>query len=113
VGLGQHAYTLRAPGRDPYTSTFEIKYDGQIITRKVDLGGPSVSTGIVEVRTIPPGASVSAEGKAVGGTTPTSFRLTAGRHTLTISLSGYAPLKEDVDVPADGSTKVERKLAPQ
>lgn len=113
VGVGQHTYTLRAPGRDPYTSTFEIKYDGQILTRKVDMGGPSVPTGIVEVRTIPPGASVFAEGKALGGTTPASFRLPAGRHTLTISLSGYSPLKEDVDVPADGSIKVERRLAPQ
>jgi len=114
VGLGKHTYTVRVPGGESYTYPFEIKNDGQFITKKVDVSGSApAATGIVEVRTIPPGASVSAEGKAVGGTTPTNFRLPAGRHTLTISLSGYAPLKEDVDVPADGSTKVERRLAPQ
>lgn len=115
VGVGQHTYTLQVPGRDPYTKTFEIKVDGSILNKNVDMSGLIAAgpTGIVEVRTIPYGATVLADGKAVGGTTPTSFRLPAGRRTLTLSLSGYAPLKEDVDVPADGSIKVERRLAPQ
>ncbi len=115
VGLGQHTYTLRVPGRDAYTKTFEIKSDGSMMTKTVDMSniiaaGP---TGIVEVRTIPPGATVLAEGKALGGTTPTSFRLPAGRHTLTLSLAGFARLQKEVDVPADGSIAVNEKLAPQ
>jgi hypothetical protein len=114
VGIGQHTYTLQVPGRDPYTKTFEIKTDGSILTKNVDMSsliaaGP---TGIVEVRTIPPGATVQVEGKTYAGT-PTSFRLSAGRHTLTISLSGYAPLQKEVDVPADGSLAVNEKLARQ
>jgi serine/threonine-protein kinase len=114
VSLGQHTYTLSQAGRDPYTSPFEIKYDGHMLTKKVDLGGgPVVPTGIIEVRTIPYGATVYADGKPVQGTTPTNFRLPAGRHTLTISLSGYPPLQKEVDVPPDGSVTVNEKLARQ
>jgi serine/threonine protein kinase len=115
VGLGQHTYALRVQGKELYSRPFEIKSDGVILNRNVDLSGSiaNASMGIVEVRTIPPGATVSAEGKAVGGTTPTSFRLTAGRHTLTISLSGYAPLRKEVDVPDGSSIAVNEKLSPQ
>jgi len=114
LDVGQHTYALRQAGKEIYSSAFEIKHDGQMFTKKVDLGGgPAVPTGIVEVRTIPPGATVYADGKAVGGTTPTSLRLSAGRHTLTLSLSGYRPLQKEVDLPADGSIVINEKFSPQ
>jgi len=114
LGVGQHTYALRQAGKDIFSSAFEIKHDGQMFTRKVNLGGgPALPTGIVEVRTIPPGATVYADGKAVGGTTPTSLRLSAGRHTLTLSLSGYRPLQKEVDLPADGSIVINEKFSPQ
>ena len=114
LGVGQHTYALRQAGKEIYGSAFEIRHDGQMLTKKVDLGGgPAVPTGIVEVRTIPPGATVYADGKAVGGTTPTSLRLSAGRHTLTLSLSGYRPLQKEVDLPADGSIVINEKFSPQ
>ena len=114
LGVGQHTYALRQAGKEIYSSAFEIRHDGQMLTKKVDLGGgPAVPTGIVEVRTIPPGATVYADGKAVGGTTPTSLRLSAGRHTLTLSLSGYRPLQKEVDLPADGSIVINEKFSPQ
>jgi predicted Ser/Thr protein kinase len=114
VNVGQHTYALRQAGKEIYSSAFEIKYDGYILTKKVDLGGgPALPTGIIEVRTIPPGATVYADGKAVGGTTPTSLRLSAGRHTLTLSLSGYRPLQKEVDLPADGSLVINERFSPQ
>lgn len=114
LGVGQHTYALRQAGKDIFSSAFEIRYDGHMLTKKVDLGGgPAVPTGIVEVRTIPPGATVYGDGKAVGGTTPTSLRLSAGRHTLTLSLSGYRPLQKEVDLPADGSIVINEKFSPQ
>lgn len=116
LGVGQHTYALRQAGKEIYSSAFEVRYDGHMLTKKVDLGGgPAVPTGIVEVRTIPPGATVyaDADGKAVGGTTPTSLRLSAGRHTLTLSLSGYRPLQKEVDLPADGSIVINEKFSPQ
>ena len=107
VNVGHHTFTLRVPGMEPYTSSFDIRYNGYMMTKKVDLGGNILApTGVVEVRTDPPGAALQADGKAVGGTTPTSIRLTAGRHTLTISLPGYQPIQKVVDVPADGSLTV-------
>jgi serine/threonine-protein kinase len=111
--VGQHTYTIRCP-EGPYERTFEMK-DGALGTKTVTCGSTAAvaPTGIVEVRTIPPGATVYADGRAVGGTTPTNFRLPAGRHTLTVSLSGYPPLQKEVDVPADGSIAVNERLARQ
>jgi serine/threonine-protein kinase len=112
VGVGRHTFTLRLPGMDPYTSSFDIKYNGYMVTKKVDLGGSiQAPTGVVEVRTNPPGATLYADGKVVAGTTPTSIRLTAGRHTLTLSLAGYQSVQKDVDVPADGTIAVNETLS--
>jgi serine/threonine-protein kinase len=111
--VGQHTYTIRCP-EGPYERIYEMK-DGALGTKTVTCGlaAAVAPTGIVEVRTIPSGATVHADGRAVGGTTPTSFRLPAGRHTLTVSLSGYPPLQKEVDVPADGSVAVNERLARQ
>jgi predicted Ser/Thr protein kinase len=111
--VGQHTYTIRCP-EGPYERTYEMK-DGALGTKTVTCGlaAAVAPTGIIEVRTIPSGATVHADGRAVEGTTPTSFRLIAGRHTLTISLSGYPPLQKEVDVPADGSVAVNERLARQ
>jgi hypothetical protein len=65
------------------------------------------------VRTIPPGASVLADGHPVGGTTPTSFRLAVGHHVLVISKSGSRPLRQEVDVQADETSQVKATLPPQ
>jgi hypothetical protein len=62
------------------------------------------------VRTIPTGASVLADGKPVEGQTPTSFRLTAGRHTLVISLSGFRPVEQVVEVKANDTVPVHVRL---
>jgi predicted Ser/Thr protein kinase len=111
--VGQHTYTIKCP-EGPYERTFEMK-EGALGTKTVTCGATAAvaPTGIVEVRTIPPGATVYADGRAIGGTTPTNFRLAAGRHTVTISLSGYPPLQREVDVPADGSVAVNERLARQ
>jgi len=100
--VGKHTYRIPQPGRAPYESSFEIKYDGHMIKKKVDLGGGMPTTGVVEVRTIPPGATILADGKPMAGTTPTSFRLTTGRHTLVITLSGFRPEQKEIDVTPDG-----------
>jgi serine/threonine-protein kinase len=114
AGLGKHTFTLQAPGMDPYTSTFEIKYDGYIVTKRIDLSGAvAASTGVVEIRTAPPGATVTTGGKAVGSTTPTSIRLPAGRHMLSLSLEGYQTLHVGVDVPSDGNVTLNERLKAQ
>jgi predicted Ser/Thr protein kinase len=108
VAAGDHTYTVKRPGAEPYQSTFTMR-SGAIITKKLTLGTTAV-TGIVEVRTIPPGATVLADGAPVGGQTPTSFRLAAGPHTLVISLSGYRPIQHQVNVTAGGTSPINIQL---
>jgi hypothetical protein len=111
--VGQHTYTVKSPGADPYESTFEMK-DGALLRRTVTLrGAPELVTGIVEVRTIPPGATVFSDTGPVGTPTPTSFRLRAGHHTLIISSPGYRPIRRDIEVPREGSLQVQETLPRQ
>jgi predicted Ser/Thr protein kinase len=111
LNAGDHTYTVKRPGADPYENTFTLK-SGAILTKKLNLG-EVVTTGIVEVRTIPPGATVLADGTPVGGQTPTSFRLTVGAHTLVLSLSGYRPIQQHVDVSASGTSHININLTSQ
>ena len=111
VAAGDHTYTVKRPGSESYQSTFTMR-SGAIITKKLNLGATAV-TGIVEVRTIPPGASVLADGAPMGGQTPTSFRLAAGPHTLVISLSGHRPIQQAVNVSANGTTPININLSSQ
>jgi serine/threonine-protein kinase len=113
MGVGQHTYTLRQPGMDPYTSSFEIKYDGHMITKKVDFGGAAAATGVVELRTSPSGAAVQVDGNSVPGQAPMSFRVPAGLHTITLTLSGCQPLRKDVFIPANATVPLIESLTCQ
>ncbi|MBI1984111.1 MAG: PEGA domain-containing protein [Acidobacteria bacterium] len=113
VGVGQHTYEVRLSGMGSRDGTFTIREEGHIVRLKVPLVGDVSSTGIVEVRTIPPGATVYVDGKPVGGTTPTNFRVPAGSHTLTISLSGHRPVQKRIEVPANQSTVINERLSSQ
>jgi hypothetical protein len=101
---GEHKYTIPRAGAEPYEKSFTLK-SGAVLTRTVDLGGSAAPTGIVEVRTIPLGATVRADGAVLPGQTPTSFRLTIGRHILIVSLRGFQSKRLEVDVTAEGIAK--------
>jgi serine/threonine-protein kinase len=108
---GNHTYTAKPPGMAPIEKAFTIKSAGLII--KTLTIPTAVTTGIVEVRTIPPGATVLADGSPVSGQTPTSFRLSVGTHTLVISLSGYRPIQRQVTVSESATTPVNINLTSQ
>ena len=101
---GDHTYTVKQAGAVPYENRVTLK-SGEIISKTITLG-VAIATGIVEVRTIPPGATVTADGALVGGQTPTSFRLSPGTHKLVISLSGYPPIRRQVAVSENATTPV-------
>ncbi len=112
LAVGTHTFTATQPGGEPHEGQFEIT-PGLMLTKTVRwTPSAAVPTGIVEVRSDPPGATVVADGESKG-TTPTSFRLAVGRHTLTISMSGYASVQRGVDVPAEGTVPVRVTLSPQ
>jgi hypothetical protein len=111
LAAGPHKYTVKGPDGSPYEYSFDLK-SGSSLTKTVKFSGGATAapTGTVAVKTIPPGATVLADGAPVGGQTPTSFRLSAGRHTLTISLAGYRAIRREVDVPPDGLAEVNEKF---
>ena len=112
VITGEHSVTITRPGQDPYHTTVVAK-SGAVVMKTVTLGGETTPTGIVEVRTIPPGASVLADNQPAGGTTPTSFRLAPGHHVITVSRSGSRPMRQEVHVTIDEVSKVQMTLLPQ
>jgi serine/threonine-protein kinase len=89
VPAGKHTYRILRPGAEPYENTVPVE-SGQVKRVMFTIPGGSVGppTEIVTVRSMPPGATVSVDGNAPVGQTPTSFPLTAGQHKLIISLSG-------------------------
>ena len=105
VVAGSHKYAVRRPGAAPYENTFRIT-SGAILDVRVNLGGEAAGTGIVEVHTIPLGATVFADGNRIESQTPASFSLPTGRHTLVISLSGYKSVTQVIEVKADEPVKV-------
>ena len=108
---GKFRYSVQKTGYEPFKGSFSIEH-GSIVRKSVILApGIGPSLGVVEVRTIPPGASVAIDGEAVSGKTPTSFRITAGRHVLVVSRAGYQPLRRVVEVPADAAISVNVKLS--
>jgi hypothetical protein len=111
VTAGEHKYTIMRPGGGTYEKTFTMK-DGGIINKTVDLGGASATMGIIVVNTIPPGASVVADGTACGAATPTNCRLSIGPHVLIISLAGYQKARQEIEVTADGNPPINIKLSP-
>ncbi len=112
VRVGQHTFTARIAGMAPAEGAFKIE-SGAIVTKKIDWSERPPATGVVNVHTNPPGATVSADGVPVGDKTPTSLRLPAGRHTLTISMAGYSPRQQEIDVPSNDTTAIEVTLSPQ
>ena len=103
--VGMHTYATALPGKQPLEGTIEAK-KGVISVSTVTWPDAGSSAGIVEIRTVPPGATVSDNGSPLNDKTPALFRLTAGRHTLNLSLAGFEPVDREVDVPANNSTPI-------
>lgn len=111
LALGNHTYTAKPPGLAPIEKAFTVKTP-DLITKTLTIPA-AMTTGIVEVRTIPPGATVLADGSPVGGQTPTSFRLSVGSHTMVVSLSGYRPIQQQITVSENGTTPINITLSSQ
>jgi PEGA domain len=52
----------------------------------------------IKVASTPPGASVSIDGKPVAGVTPLEAGITPGSHAVTVTLAGYKPATEKVQI---------------
>jgi hypothetical protein len=108
---GTHNYLVKPPGGAPVEKTVTLQ-SGDIKSTTITVG-VAIPTGIVEVRTTPPGATVVADGAPVGGLTPTAFRLAVGTHTLVISLSGYPSVRQQVTASDGGTASVNANFSSQ
>lgn len=59
------------------------------------------ATAVLTVTTVPPGAAVLLDGAPVG-LSPIQKRVRTSSHTIELSLDGYEPFKEIVEVPSSG-----------
>jgi hypothetical protein len=112
VPVGKHTFMVKGPNGASAEKAFEVKSGGTSIL-KVPLpqgGTEAATTGIIEVRTIPRGATVTWDGNPVPGTTPISFRLPPGHHVLVISLYPYRPVQEAIDVTANQTVQRDIQL---
>jgi serine/threonine-protein kinase len=103
--VGVHTYAARLAGEQPLEGTIEAR-KGVISVKTVTWPDAVSSLGIVEIRTVPPGATVSDNGSRLSDKTPALYRLTAGRHKLTLSLAGFEVVEREVDVPANNSIPI-------
>lgn len=88
------------PGADDAPLRFELA-----LVDRVD--GPVIALGTLVVVVDEPGADVVVDGRVVG-TSPGEIDIdvTAGVHTVTVQRDGYAPWEREIDVSADGETRV-------
>ena len=108
VVAGKHSISVTPSGGGaPFERTVTVESGKTGIVSVTFSVGTEAATGIVNVKTIPSGATVSADGNQIESQTPTSFRLTAGQHTLVISLFGFRPVRRVIEVKADGNVEVD------
>jgi hypothetical protein len=108
---GTHTYSVTRAGWQPAVGTVQVE-SGRMKIVRVNMSGGETAE-IVSVNTIPAGATVTADGRQIDGQTPTSFRLTPGRHTLVISLSGFRSVQQVIEVKAGQSKEVDVPMTRQ
>jgi hypothetical protein len=73
----------------------------------------SARIGTIAMRTFPAGAEVRVDGALVGqAPLPKPVRITAGRHTVSATLDGHAPVVREVDVAGRAELALELTLEP-
>lgn len=73
-------------------------------------GIETLLTGTLNVDSQPQGAAVALDGEDTGATTPASFDLAEGSYRLTLSLDGYMPWTQTVQVRQGQATEVDANL---
>ncbi len=105
---GARVLTVRRPGFRPLTVPVEVLAD-QVVARAVTL---APLTGSVVVDALERGARIEVDG-VVAGFTPAVLDVPVGQHEVVVSLPGFRPYKQTVDVVADGTAAVAATLRSQ
>lgn len=122
LSAGNHTYEITASGYQPATGTFNITV-GQTTT--IDLGNLTPITptiGDVCLISYPPGASISIDGTPTGKTTLITEACTSSYmisldpatnpHSYELTLPGYQPVTDTLNVTAGTFTGIYKELVP-
>lgn len=107
---GEHSFSARLAGHETVRGNVMVE-DWALVTKTLTLppllaSRPQIN---VEVTTNPPKATVYADGLPKG-TTPLSFHMLPGHHTLIIYASGFRPVRREIEVPEIGVATVKQPL---
>ncbi len=102
-------YTLRAylNGFIPYVATINLKPGSD---NNISIALKS-ETGVLRVKSIPPGANVYINGN-YSGRTPLDLILPVGNYTITISKSNYMAYTSSISIKGNNTTLIEAQLKP-
>ncbi len=112
VTTGLHTYRIELPGYPPYAGKTNVRAD-VIEGVTVKFRAPTrTAAGKVDFRTIPPGARITVD-DAPRGVTPLTLNLSAGRHRVMVSKSGYRIYQEMIEAQNNQTLRVYRILSAQ
>lgn len=102
VVAGRSELEVEAEGFEPFKQTIDIEGDERTTRVDVVLTRRRAPSAPLSLRSTPPGAFVSVDGRSVG-LTPLDARLEAGAHTIELRKSGYRSLR--TTIVTDGSKR--------
>jgi hypothetical protein len=109
-GLKGGTYTIYAVSQPVGKNALPAVYGS--IEISLSQGGVSLpASGTISITTFPPGASVYVDSQFIGST-PKTFTVAAGNHTLRIESPGYQTLVDSLPVNNAGVISIERTLVP-
>jgi len=106
---GSYALNITKEGFKPWQAELEVKANTPVVLDTIEL---TPADGILVLRTIPSGASVTVAG-TYRGQTPTEIPLAPGAtYLVTISKAGYEKIERRVEVATARSQELSLKLTP-
>ena len=111
VQQGSHTYSLKLAGYQDVTGTVQVEA-GKTATVTASLV-LIVTTGTLNISSIPPGAQVYLDGTAQGAVTPVILKnVPSGTHTYSLKLAGYADSEGTVTLEAGKTAVISATLTP-
>jgi Zn-dependent protease len=107
ITAGDHTVTLTMTGYEKFITTVTVPPGGTIqgvytMVPEITTTTSLPRTGTMIIESIPSGASVYIDGSLKGTTPFTSNTITAGDHTVTLKMTGYADFPSTATIPSGG-----------
>jgi len=107
---GEYTITLQAPGHKPAEVRLKVTSDKET-KKEVKLKPLPSTAGVLAVTSVPPGAALFVEGRALGKSPVALPNVAPGEYTVTARLPGFAEGKRTATVKAGKETKLKIELA--